>query len=414
MNKLQRLGQHLRNGALTPRVNLVIALVVAAVIVAAGFFLIKGIVAGLFASMTASSATLAGNAQLITDPSAFGGQAVVFNAPPGTPPAPSPGGPLTCPAFPAFPDEKCTGWQHTGVTLKNCDDRTDNGYIWEDNPDKKFIGCYFSKSLVIQAAGVEIYSSQIHGTVSTHWENKYSFRGLYLADVEIENCYSATDCTTVNTKPSFSYENAAIGGADFTCVRCNIHNTVTGAHLGDNAIMMDSWLHDFQIEPDTNDENAPLRSHGAGIGEGGNQGNHSRIIHNNISCARLPGQYQQCSSALSLYDEPKLEDVIVKNNLFNAINGYCVYGGGSNGKDIKFIDNHFGKKYNPWCGGQDDEISVAFFYFPNDFVSKNGGEDGGCTFPEATSPRCNRGNEWRGNVWADGSGEALPNRDSKR
>jgi len=30
----------------------------------------------------------------------------------------SSGGNATCPAYPAFPDASCTGWQHTGVTLR--------------------------------------------------------------------------------------------------------------------------------------------------------------------------------------------------------------------------------------------------------------------------------------------------------
>jgi len=173
-------------------------------------------------------------------------------------------------------------------------------------------------------------------------------------------------------------------------------------------------MHDFQIETDTNEQKAPIKNHGTGIGMGQNNGHHSHIIHNNIQCNRLPGQFNQCSSALSIYDEPRIEDVEVKNNLFNASNGFCVYGGGSNGMDIRFIDNYFGSKFNPWCGGQDDNISVAFFYFPNDFVSKNGGDDGGCTFPLATSPKCNRGNVWQGNKWQNGAGDALPNKDSVR
>lgn len=399
------------------RRNAVIAILVVLIVGIAGLLLARGGTAGFFASAKPADATLTGNAQVVTDSSAYGGRAVSFNAPVTQPPpgGGGGGGTATCPPFPAFPDENCTGWRHTGRTsLQNCDDRTDHGYIWDDNPNKTFIGCYFSTRLVIQASSVIIQESQIHGVIVAHGSNNYSLMGAQFTDVEIENCYSATDCTTVNPNMNYDNDTAAITGHQFTCLRCHIHNTVTGIHPGDYAEVRDSYMHDFQIEPDTNDQNAPDRNHGAGIGMGQNNGHHSKIIHNNIQCNRLPGQYQQCSSALSLYDEPRLDDVLVQNNLFNAKNGYCVYGGGANGTNIRFIDNYFGKKFNPYCGGNTGPISVAFFYFPNDFVSTNGGDDGGCTFPEATSPKCNRGNVWQGNKWQDGSGDALPNEDSVR
>ncbi|HZM64298.1 MAG TPA: hypothetical protein VFB59_04155 [Candidatus Saccharimonadales bacterium] len=281
------------------RRNMVISLVVVVIVVIAGIWLVRGGASGFFASSTVSSSTLTGNAKVVDDTSAYSGKAVVFTAPIVTPPPSGGGGTATCPLFPAFPDEKCTGWKHTDVTtLKNCDDRTDNGYIWDDNPNKVFIGCYFSKGLTIQAPGVEIYKSQIHGPVNPHWSSNYSLRGLLLEDVEIESCLDYNDCSKVDDRknpdgtPVFDYTNAAISGHDFTCRRCNIHNTVTGAHPGNNALIVDSFLHDFQIETDTNDQNAPLKSHGAAIGEGQNNGYGSKIIHNNLQCNRLPGQYQ--------------------------------------------------------------------------------------------------------------------------
>jgi hypothetical protein len=397
---------------LSTRRNVGFAILVVLVVATAGLLLARSGASGFFASAKVASGTLTGNAQVISDASAYGGQAVVFNSSVTPDPDPSPGnGTATCPAFPAFPDENCTGWRHTGrQSLQNCDNRTDNGYIWDDNPDKTFIGCYFSQRLVIQASNVVITESQIHGVIVAHGSNGYSLMGAKFTDVEIENCYSTTDCTTVNPNMNYDNDTAAITGHDFTCTRCHVHNTVTGMHPGDRVEITDSYMHDFQIEPDTNDQNAPDRNHGAGIGIGQNSGNHTRIIHNNIQCNRLQGQYQQCSSALSLYDEPRLDDVFVKNNLFNARNGWCVIGGGSNGTNIKFIDNYFGKKFNPYCGGQSLQVPVAFFYPPNDNVSTNGGDDGGCTFPQATSPKCNWGNEWSGNVWADGSG-TVPYKD---
>lgn len=35
-----------------------------------------------------------------------------------------------CPAYPAFPDSKCTGWRHTGVTLKAVPGQIESGLGW--------------------------------------------------------------------------------------------------------------------------------------------------------------------------------------------------------------------------------------------------------------------------------------------
>src|SRR5690348_15617288 len=51
--------------------------------------------------------TLAAGAAQVTNAGASGGKAVKFST----------GTAAGCPAYPAFPDANCTGWQHTGVTL---------------------------------------------------------------------------------------------------------------------------------------------------------------------------------------------------------------------------------------------------------------------------------------------------------
>lgn len=338
--------------------NVVIALMVVLVVGIAGVLLARGSTAGFFASITTATSTLTGNAKVVSDSSAYSGQAVVFNAPatPPPPPPPSSGGVLTCPAFPAFPDEKCTGYLHTGVTLHDC--ATDAIIIDVDN--STYDSCYFPKGVTIKAANVTIKRSHVHGTVDAHWSFILDYKNLALIDVEIEDAG--------NLNP----DRAPLGGHNFSCLRCDVHHTGTGIHVGNNSTVTDSRTHDFIMTPG---------AHGAGMGEGQGHGNNSKIIHNNIECNRLPGQEQVCSSALSLYDEPTLDNVLVKNNLFNTVGGYCTYGGGADGTNIKYIDNYFGKKYFSICGQYGP---VAAFF------SKN------------------PGNEWTGNVWADGSGPVPP------
>jgi hypothetical protein len=260
-----------------------------------------------------------------------------------------------CPPFPAFPDESCTGWKHTGVTLQDC---VVDGYVFDSNVT--FDSCYFPKGLVIGGANVTITRSQVHGTVTAHWSNDYDLQGLKLIDVEIEE--------SDNPEPVF----AAVAGHNYGCLRCDVHHTGTGIHVGNNAVIEDSYTHDF-IYTDG--------AHGAGIGMGQGHGNNSKVIHNNIQCNRLAGQTQICSSALSLYDEPTLDNVLVQNNLLNTVGGYCTYGGGTNGTNIRYLDNRFGKKFHPDCGGYGP---VAVFY------------------------TANAGNVWSGNEWEDGSGTVDP------
>lgn len=258
-----------------------------------------------------------------------------------------------CPAFPQFPGAGCTGWKHTGVKLHDCE-----GFIEASNVT--FDSCYFPKGVTAKGANITIKRSQVHGTISAHWSNNLDFKNLVLIDVEVE------EATNMNP------DRAAIGGHNFSCLRCDVHHTGTGIHVGNNATVTDSWTHDFIMTPG---------AHGAGMGEGQGHGNNSKIIHNNIECNRLPGQEQVCSSALSLYDEPTLDNVLVQNNLFNTVGGYCTYGGGADGTNIRYIDNRFGKKYHSGCGQYGP---VAAFFAGS------------------------KGNVWSGNAWQDGSGPVNP------
>lgn len=272
-----------------------------------------------------------------------------------------------CPAWPTFPDQNCTGWEHTGVTLHNCDDLLDgNGsgdfWIWDDTPTKTFDSCYFSGNVTVQSAGVTITRSQVHGSISPHWSSNYSLRGLTLVDVEIE-------------QEGVAVPRGAVGGNDWSCLRCDAHHGVTGMHFGDNTTIRDSYVHDMQWLEE---------SHGSGIATGQDHGSNSSIIHNNIQCNRVNGP-PICSSALSIYPEDDngdgitVHNVQVEKNLFNATGAYCVYAVDVPGSNVNFIDNYFGKKFYPGCAG----------YGPVASYSPLGGQ-------------------WIGNVWADGSGPVVP------
>lgn len=269
------------------------------------------------------------------------------------PPPPSPG---ECPPFPAFPDENCTGWQHTGVAL------SESGCPQELTvPNATYDGCLFAGHVLVMADNITITRSRVEGRVTSVWTEEFgdSLRGLTLTDVEIDGM------------GNWDFNQAAIGNSDYICIRCHVHSTGRGANIENNVLIQDSYLHGWVTQDG---------DHETGIGSNGGSGN--RIIHNNVVC-----DSGGCSAALSLYgDFAPITDWLVEKNLFNTNGSYCTYAGSVSGKPfpnathVRYIDNRFGKKYNPGCGLFGPVISWAF----------------------------NTGNVWSGNAWADGSGEVNP------
>ena len=362
----------------------------------------------------AETATLAGGAKVVQDTRASGGEYVVFETnPPGTSgvvggTTNQTGGESTngggtqnsggntdpggggdegngggggdstpagqCPAFPAFPDDNCTGWQHTGVTLQTCTEGDgDEGDGHLELANATYDGCDFANGAVVHSANVTIKRSRIQGVVSAHWSTDYDFQNLTLIDVEI---IAATASEIAAKNIVNNGGGSAMNGANVTCIRCRIHYVPTGISLGNGSTIRDSYISDVTWGPG---------AHQAAIGAGGNSGHNSAIIHNRLDCSRwnvnAPGFQQGCSSALSLYDEPTLNNVLVQNNLFDTAGGYCTYGGGPQGTNIRYLDNRFGKKYNSTCGLFG---AVSAFYSGNS------------------------GNVWTGNAWLDGSGSVNP------
>jgi hypothetical protein len=269
-------------------------------------------------------------------------------APPAA--SPTPTGPPGCPPFPAFPDADCTGWQHTGVELRDCPTEV-------TEPGATLDGCRFAGGLEINAPDVTVTRSRIEGIIQPHRD----LQDLTLIDVEIDG-----------TGPLDPNAETAIGGSNYTCIRCHIHDTGRGARMENNVHIEDSYLHDFPFQEGF---------HKTAIGANG--GGAYTVIHNNLECS-VTG----CSAALSLYgDFAPVDDVLIQRNLFNTTGSYCTYGGSVSSKpypvgtNIRYLDNRFGTKYHPTCG----------IYGP--VTSWDGGGDG---------------NEWKGNQWQDGSGAVKP------
>lgn len=280
--------------------------------------------------------------------------------PPGpsaTPTGPGPSGPVAgCPAFPAFPDASCTGWRHTGVTLRACPPTITRAGTYDS--------CDFTQGVYVTVANVTITRSRVLGRVGG--SNAYDAnRNLVLVDVEIDG------------RNADQNGQSAVGDLGYTLVRGDVHNTGRGAAASDNVTIRDSWFHDFFAVP---------LAHMTGVGSNGG----ARMVfdHNNVECTKTGASDGGCSAALALYgDFSPITDVLVTHNLLNTRDGvYCTHGGSEPSKKypnatyVRYVDNVFGQRYNPRCGAGGPVASWRF----------------------------NAGNVWTGNVYQTTGQEVRP------
>lgn len=385
------------------RKNVIIAGFVVVLVFLAGYTILQLSAAGFFAFTDASKAQVSGNATVVTDTGATSGKAIQFNAPTTTPPPPTT---KECPPFPAFPDANCTGYKHTtGFTsdtqLKECvpGAPTNEAYHLMEGGQKEYKNCYFN-SVRVRAKDVVFQNVKIKGSVlppAGHHANAYDYQNLKMIDVEITPFSDAQldgfcpqqpgwwqkgqTCTTLGTqdKPANHTpdpgDEAPVGDGDnLTCIRCYIHHHTKSAGGGSGVQYLDSYVDALTWT---------TGQHGAAIGF--NNGVNSTIVHNNLRCYRWntehPTFQQGCSSALSIYDEGRLDGLLVQNNLFNTAGQFCTYTGGPTGRNVKFIENYFGKQFSPTCG----MAGPVHSWYPS-----------------------NPGYLWTGNKWADGSGVVNP------
>ncbi len=267
--------------------------------------------------------------------------------------------PISSGACKGFPDATCTGWQHTGVTLQpymGPEVITVDGTVID--------GKDVSGILVVEANNVTIKRSRIRG--NSYWLLLYaSGKNLVVEDTEISranSCLGKQDACLAD----YGIEVRSSGGVSIS--RVNISNVTSGIHLGSNAVVQDSFVHDL-VNISGEDHNDAIISNG---------GTSKVVIRHNA--LEVP---MNQTTPLAMYQDFGInDDWLVDNNLLNG-GGYCMYPGGSNGKfntNLRVINNHFGKKFYPSCG-----------YFGAS-IHWDGRPD----------------QLWSGNVWDDGSGTLTP------
>ena len=314
------------------RRNIIIATIAAAVVFVGGYFVVQILAAGFFAAVDVSAAQVAGNAKLIDTSGALNGKALQFTAPPTTPP---PTGSVLCPAFPAFPDENCTGYKHTGVALQP-ENATKFKGLFTYGPDGNIVittpgtviegmdadNCIFVRANNVTIKRSRVRATCVEGSISTPDSTNYS--NVIIEDVEIDGLRQSTG-------------NSGISGQGFTCRRCNIHDVGSSIRAYGAVRLYDSLLHKNSWGGDSHNSGMSMR--GSNIG----------AEHNVIRCDAL----WNCSGAFQIYAkdvEPSrhIDNIYAFNNLFYSSTGYCIAGGWFNSagqvgtvSNIRIYDNAF-------------------------------------------------------------------------
>lgn len=214
-----------------------------------------------------------------------------------------------------------------------------------------------ARCILIWASNVTVRRSLVRGENcgSDHQiEVSHGARNALIEDTEIDGAHVTAS-------------GASLGGANFTCRRCNIHGAARGVQIGDNVVLQDSYVHD--LYGTANSENSAFVNNG---------GQHVVVNH----CTLEQNDVPTGGFALALIpDFGVLNDILVENNLFNG-GTYAVWAGDAasdknpawKARNTRFINNAWGRK----------------------FYSRSGYYGPAAGFPSGMT-----GNVWSGNHWVD-------------
>lgn len=322
------------------------------------FLLFRSYAATPSINVEPEAGTLAGSASIVTDAGSSAGRAVRFATA-------SAGGVAVCPAFPAFPDANCTGWEHTGVTLRKVPSQVTSGtgWSWEGAP-LNYLKITSNNAMVdsVDVAGC-VY---VDPSVNTATIKRSRITGN--CDYMIR--YGDTDKSTALSVIDTEIVGGAVQhkGAGFNWLRVNSHGfSGKGAMTGSGSTVEDSWFHDQICSPP---------DHQSAVGTNGGSSN-VIIRHNNVDFTP-----SECTSGgISNYDDfGPFHNILIEKNLINS-DGYCLKAGfednnaaGNSGMQV--LNNVFGRKYNANCGS----FGLVSNWMP------------GVT-----------GNVWSGNTWGGGA-----------
>ncbi|WP_244931741.1 hypothetical protein [Nocardioides sp. W7] len=205
--------------------------------------------------------------------------------------------------------------------------------ITRDNT--RIVGRHVTCDLDIQASGVVIRRSLVHGTIGSSGDRgDSSFRLIR---------------STVDASPTGSRMVTVVGEVRFRVVGSEIRGGNRSINCWDRCTIRRTWVHG-------QDTDASGQTHESGI----RMGTNGRFLYNRISCdAPNVAPDAGCSAPLTGYgDFGPVRNNLVERNLFVATTGgTCAYGGSSGGKPhsdsasgIRFIGNRFQHGRSGNCG----------------------------------------------------------------
>lgn len=291
---------------------------------------------------------------------------------------PQPGSGPGCAPYPAFPNADCTGWRHTGVSLRAVPGTTTSGPGWH----------WQNGAVVVDGRGAVLDGLQIAGCVRVFADDvtlrrsrvacrdyyliktvdpPRHYTGLLVEDVELDGL------GTLNGSTGIAFDS-------YTARRVDAHGLSSLAFkLGSHTVVEDSYVHGFACGRQDGVAGNDLL-HQAGIGTNGDATD-MVVRHNTIDLGPA-GAACQSGGIANYHDFGSFDRMVIENNSIDAAGGYCLKAGvHQDGRPypdstgVRVTGNVFGRKYAAGCGS----------YGP---VSN-----------WAAGP----GNVWSGNTWGDGA-----------
>jgi hypothetical protein len=230
-----------------------------------------------------------------------------------------------------------------------------------------------SGALTVTQAGAVIEGKDIRGNVNISASGVTIKNSRITGKVEIGSTGAVLQRVEIVGPGTAGAHEPAVGWANFTCDGCNVHGWGKAFYMENNVTIRNTWVHDLSVSGDP----ANGGSHNEAVFTQG--GANFTITGNRFDAGNDPN----FSAAVALYGQQRaVTDTLVQGNLFNG-GGYCLYAGydaGIKPSNARFIGNTFGDMHYANCGKFGP---VTAFYNGN-------------------------GNEWTGNVMADGTAVRMP------
>ena len=195
--------------------------------------------------------------------------------------------------------------------------------------DGKTIGC-----IQVSAPGVVIKNSKI------------TCHGFYAVRVGDNGVPSATPLVIQDSEITCNGAGTAVGEADVTVLRSNIHDCENGFDANRDITVRDSYIHDLYQSSTAHPDGLQM----AGHYEGGTLymwAKNITIVHNTIYATNDAGVI---GNAAIISNRGGDTNVLIDSNLF-AGGGYTIYcEQGAKGNNYRLTNNHFSTRFSPKVG----------------------------------------------------------------